>query len=86
MVDLEPLLSESEQHAKVLRDLWHLGTADEAIARRLIESHARHTDSRRARELLADWTKHRARFVKVFPKEYRRALTENATAARKAVA
>jgi glutamate synthase domain-containing protein 2/glutamate synthase domain-containing protein 1/glutamate synthase domain-containing protein 3 len=86
MVDLEPLLSESEQHAKVSRDLWHLGTADEAIARRLIESHARHTDSRRARELLADWTKHRARFVKVFPKEYRRALTENATAARKAVA
>jgi hypothetical protein len=28
----------------------------------------------------------RAKLVKVFPKEYRRALTENAAAARKAVA
>jgi glutamate synthase domain-containing protein 3 len=86
MVDLEPLLSESEQQGKLARDLWHLGTADEAIVKRLIESHARHTDSRRAREILADWAKVRAKFVKVFPKEYRRALTENAAAARKAVA
>jgi glutamate synthase (NADPH/NADH) large chain len=86
MVDLEPLLAESEQHGKVSRDLWHLGTADEVMARRLIESHARLTDSRRAKEILADWAKVRAKFVKVFPKEYRRALTENAAASRKAVA
>jgi glutamate synthase (NADPH/NADH) large chain len=56
------------------------------MARRLIESHARLTDSRRAKEILADWAKVRAKFVKVFPKEYRRALTENAAASRKAVA
>ena len=86
MVDLEPLLSESEQQGKVSRDLWHLGLADEVLARRLIESHRRYTDSRRAREILADWARYRAKFVKVFPKEYRRALTENAAAARKAVA
>jgi glutamate synthase domain-containing protein 3 len=86
MVDLEPLLAESEQAGKVSRDLWHLGTADEAIAKRLIEAHAKHTDSGRAREILADWARMRAKFVKVFPKEYRRALTENAAAARKAVA
>ncbi|MGH8701993.1 MAG: glutamate synthase-related protein, partial [Burkholderiales bacterium] len=86
MVDLEPLLSESEQQGKVARDLWHLGTADEVIVKRLIERQAKYTESKRAREILADWAKHRAKFVKVFPKEYRRALTENAAASRKAVA
>ena len=86
MVDLEPVLSESEQQGKVARDVWHLGTADEVLLRRLIEDHARYTDSRRAKEILADWAKQRAKFVKVFPKEYRRALGENAAASRKAVA
>ena len=86
MVDLEPVLSESEQQGKVARDVWHLGTADEVLLRRLIEDHARYTDSRRAKEILADWPKQRAKFVKVFPKEYRRALGENAAASRKAVA
>jgi glutamate synthase (NADPH/NADH) large chain len=60
MVDLEPLV-EAE---------------DEARLKRLIENHARYTGSKRAAELLADWAKSRAKFVKVFPKEYRRALAE----------
>jgi len=29
MVDLEPVLAESEQHGKVSRELWHMGQADE---------------------------------------------------------
>jgi glutamate synthase (NADPH/NADH) large chain len=86
MVDLEPVLTESEQQGKVAHDLWHLGTADEVLLKRLIERQARYTDSARAKEILADWAKQRTKFVKVFPKEYRRALTENAAAARKAVA
>jgi glutamate synthase domain-containing protein 2/glutamate synthase domain-containing protein 1/glutamate synthase domain-containing protein 3 len=86
MVDLEPVLTESEQHGKVAREVWHLGTADEVVLKGLVERHARYTDSARAKEILADWAKHRAKFVKVFPKEYRRALGENAAAARKAVA
>src|SRR5579859_2322123 len=49
---------------------------DEASLRRLLENHARYTNSRRAREILDDWSRYRARFVKVFPKEYRRALAE----------
>jgi glutamate synthase (NADPH) large chain len=61
MVDLEPLTPESE---------------DEANARRLIENHHKYTGSRRAAEILAAWPQHRAKFVKVFPKEYRRALAE----------
>jgi glutamate synthase (NADPH/NADH) large chain len=86
MVDLEPLLSEGEQQGKVSRDLWHMGHTDEAIVKRLVENHAKYTDSRRAKEVLADWSAHRTKFVKVFPKEYRRALTENAATSRKAVA
>jgi glutamate synthase domain-containing protein 3 len=44
--------------------------------KRLIENHARYTNSRRAAEVLAHWGQYRAKFVKVFPKEYRRALVE----------
>jgi glutamate synthase (NADPH/NADH) large chain len=76
MVDLEPVLTEREQDAKLARDLWHLGISDEAILKRLIEKHAHYTGSARAREVLDDWTQLRTRFVKVFPKEYRRALLE----------
>jgi glutamate synthase (NADPH) large chain len=61
MVDLEPLAPESE---------------DEANLRRLIENHQKYTGSKRAAEVLAAWPQHRAKFVKVFPKEYRRALAE----------
>jgi glutamate synthase (NADPH/NADH) large chain len=60
MVDLEPL-AESE---------------DESRLKRLIEHHARYTNSKRATEVLASWGQYRPKFVKVFPKEYRRALAE----------
>ena len=49
---------------------------DESALRRLIENHQRYTGSKRAAEILAAWAQHRAKFVKVFPKEYRRALAE----------
>ena len=86
MVDLEPVLSESEQLGKLSRDIWHLGLADEVILKRLIENHARYTGSRRAHDMLEQWGVYRLRFVKVFPKEYRRALTEIAAAGRQAAA
>ena len=86
MVELEPVLSESEQQAKVSRDLWHLGLADEAILKRLIENHARYTGSRRARDMLEQWSVYRLRFVKIFPREYKRALTELAVAHKKVAA
>jgi len=76
MVDLEPVLAEAEQEARVPRDLWHQGVADEVLLRRLLDKHARYTGSNRAREVLEDWAQYRTRFVKVFPKEYRRALAE----------
>ncbi|MGG7378120.1 hypothetical protein ACQ7B2_04940, partial [Escherichia coli] len=43
MVDMEPVLAEREQDAKLSRDLWHHGQSDEALLRRLIEEHARYT-------------------------------------------
>jgi glutamate synthase domain-containing protein 3 len=76
MVALEPLLAEAEQEAKLTRDLWHGGIADEAIVRRLIENHARYTGSAQARRVLERWNEFRSKFVKVFPNEYRRALGE----------
>ena len=76
MVTLEPVLAEAEQEAKLARELWHIGAADEAMLKRLIEKHARHTGSARAQAILENWASFRARFVKVFPKEYRRALGE----------
>jgi len=61
MVDLEPVLPDSE---------------DDATLRRLIENHVRYTGSKRGKEVLEQWASYRGRFVKVFPKEYRRALAE----------
>ena len=84
MVDLEPVLTESEQQAKLPRDLWHLGQSDEAVLKRMLENHARYTGSRRAQEILAGWADFRGKFVKVFPKEYRRALGELAASRSKA--
>ncbi|HMA90255.1 MAG TPA: glutamate synthase-related protein [Burkholderiales bacterium] len=86
MVDLEPVLSESEQAAKLPAELWHLGQSDEAVLKRMIERHARYTGSVRAHRILEKWTEYRARFVKVFPREYRRALGELASAHKKAAA
>ncbi|HEY5764094.1 MAG TPA: hypothetical protein VIS73_12875, partial [Rhodocyclaceae bacterium] len=71
---------------KLSRDLWHLGEADEVILRRMVENQARYTASRRAQALLDNWPEVRTKFVKVFPKEYRRALGELAEAHRKAAA
>jgi glutamate synthase (NADPH/NADH) large chain len=76
MVTLEALTGEAEQEAKLDRHLWHGGRSDEALLRELIERHARLTGSKRAALLLDNWTHAREQFVKVFPNEYRRALTE----------
>ncbi|HEY6967301.1 MAG TPA: glutamate synthase subunit alpha, partial [Burkholderiales bacterium] len=76
MVTLEPLLAESEQEAKLARELWHKGQSDEAMLKRLVERHARLTGSVQAKRILERWSDYRAKFVKVFPSEYRRALGE----------
>jgi glutamate synthase (NADPH/NADH) large chain len=59
-------------------DIRHLGLADEVLLKGLVEKHSQYTGSQQAKKILADWANYRARFVKVMPNEYRRALTEMA--------
>jgi glutamate synthase (NADPH/NADH) large chain len=83
MVALEPLLPEGEQ-TKVERELAvvgngrlpHGGRSDESLVRELIERHLRFTGSTLALAIVDDWEATRRKFVKVFPTEYKRALTE----------
>ncbi len=74
MVQLEPLLTEMEQEGKLARAFWHLGEADEAVLKRLLQNHARYTGSAQAKKVLDGWAGYRGKFVKIFPHEYRRAL------------
>jgi glutamate synthase (NADPH/NADH) large chain len=86
MVKLEPVLTVAEQEAKVTRDIWHLSLADEITLRNMIEKHAQHTGSARARQILDNWAQFRTKFIKVFPNEYRRALGELAAKNKKIAA
>ena len=62
-------------------DRWR---AEDALA--LIERHARYTGSAQAKRILERWTDYRAKFIKVFPNEYRRALGELAAKGRRIAA
>ena len=83
MVTLEKVLPAAEQTDDGTR---HNGIADETLLKSLIEKHLAETGSELARRILADWTAFRARFVKVFPNEYRRALKEMAASQQKEAA
>ena len=76
MVTLEKVLTAAEQDAALDKAIWHRGQSDEAQLKKLLEEHNRWTGSKRARELLDNWELSRLKFVKVFPKEYKRALGE----------
>ena len=83
MVALEPVLTAAEQTraekelaASGAGRLRHAGAADETLVRDLVERHLRYTGSTRALAILDDWDGARRKFVKVFPAEYRRALSE----------
>jgi len=58
MVDLDPLVEESDQQK----------------LRMLIESHFRHTRSRIAEHILNKWEPSLTKFIKVMPRDYKRAL------------
>ncbi|WP_131110436.1 glutamate synthase large subunit [Sulfuricystis thermophila] len=75
MVKLEKVLPAEKQPDDGTR---HCDSADEVLLKSLIEKHQAATGSEMARRVLADWPVFREKFVKVFPHEYRRALTEMA--------
>jgi glutamate synthase (NADPH/NADH) large chain/glutamate synthase (ferredoxin) len=73
---MEKVLTAAEQEAALPRAIWHRDQADEVQLKKLLEDHNRWTGSKRARDLLDNWDTARAKFVKVFPNEYKRALGE----------
>jgi glutamate synthase (NADPH/NADH) large chain len=85
MVELEPIADEEsaaaavgspelETHGKVQID--HLAGHDADTLKNLIQRHLLYTGSDRARRVLENWTAYLAKFVKIMPTEYRRALNE----------
>ena len=86
MVSMEKVLTAKEQEANVPKATWHKGLSDEVQLKTLLEDHHRWTGSKQARALLDNWDAARAKFVKVFPNEYKRALGEMAAAKEKALA
>ena len=76
MVALGKVLPAEEQTAGEDKAVWHKGETDDALLKSLIEQHHSWTGSLRAREILDDWATARAKFIKVFPNEYKRALGE----------
>ena len=75
-VSLDQVLPHDEHLAQVSPAVWHRRETDERQLRALIEAHSRWTGSKRARDLLDNWAAARSKFVKVFPSEYKRALSE----------
>ncbi|WP_157266122.1 glutamate synthase-related protein [Azohydromonas aeria] len=78
MVALEKVLPAEEQRAAQGEASFHKGQPDEVLLKKLVEDHHKWTGSLRAREILDNWAAARAKFVKVFPHEYKRALGEMA--------
>ncbi len=88
MVDLEPVPEEDDILEKLHHrggDLMHKGRVDitsnmnrhdEERLYQLITNHMHYTGSTRAKEILDSWEDYRAKFVKVMPVEYRRALRD----------
>jgi glutamate synthase (NADPH/NADH) large chain len=76
LTDNEQTLADAELAAAGKARLRHAGRADDEILRELIERHLHFTGSTRALAILDDWDAARGKFVKVFPNEYKRALTE----------
>jgi len=61
-------------------DLDPLDDEDFATIRRFIERHAEYTGSNKARRILDHWDDFAGKFVKVFPRDYKRALTDRIAA------
>jgi len=86
MVELEPISDEDEALEQIehqggdleghgLVDIMHdLTRNDEKRLKTLIGNHHRYTGSTKAAAILEQWSSYRARFVKVMPVEYRKAL------------
>ncbi len=88
MVDLEPVEEEEDLSQRLYHHggdmeskgridiMSNMGGQDEERLVNLIRNHLKYTGSGRAKHILDNWADYRAKFVKVMPVEYRRALKE----------
>jgi glutamate synthase (NADPH) large chain len=88
MVDLEPVEEEEDLSIRLYNHggdmeskgridiMSNMGGQDEERLVSLITNHLKYTGSARAKHILDNWADYRAKFVKVMPVEYRRALKE----------
>ena len=74
----------SRVNPTMLDQLEELTDEDAATVRALVAEHRDRTGSSIAARLLEDWDAARAKFVKVFPTDYKRVLAEQAEAAARA--
>ena len=74
MVGLESIDSTMTNDLSDLRE--NMSGNDAERLYKLLENHARYTNSAKAKSILADWDNWLPKFVKVMPSEYRRALKE----------
>jgi glutamate synthase (NADPH/NADH) large chain len=59
---------------KAMVEIEPLSAGDEGEVRALVEEHVAHTRSEKGERLLREWAHTRARFVKVIPTEFKKAL------------
>ena len=71
-----PAMVELEQPTAKISATSHLGCSDHDLLHSFVTAHVKRTGSVTAAALLDDWDAALGKFVKVMPKEYRRALTE----------
>jgi glutamate synthase (NADPH/NADH) large chain len=88
MIELEPIPEEEELSQRTLHQAGDMETSglveimtdltsrDAERLRALIVRHRRFTGSKRAAEILENWSTYLPKFRKVMPVEYRRALAE----------
>ena len=76
MVDLVTVEKKNNQKKAIPSYLWHTGKTDDDILKSLIEEHFENTQSPLAKRILNNWDNELQNFIKVFPKEYQRALKE----------
>ncbi|MGB2271040.1 MAG: glutamate synthase-related protein, partial [Candidatus Micropelagos thuwalensis] len=74
MVELESIDATMTNELSNLRE--NMSGNDAERLYKLLENHARYTNSAKAKTILADWDNWLPKFVKVMPSEYRRALKE----------
>jgi glutamate synthase domain-containing protein 3 len=61
-------------------DLEPLTAEDLEIVQRMVRRHFQYTRSKKADEVLRKWDTYAPRFVRVFPRDYKRALTDRLAA------